>query len=161
GAIAELGAQISQARSRFFATYPDKPGAAEARAEFWKALAEKDFYYLILFLANNDPKAGTVNADPDVTRRVFEAIGGKVDGGIRQTALPEFREWTAEVRKHVGPTDLTNGLTLPARLKKALPFTDEKYDAYLMQRDWAEFEAAGREPAGLDDPALYFPAICM
>jgi hypothetical protein len=37
----------------------------------------------------------------------------------------------------------------------------KKHNVYVLERNWAEFDAAGREPAGLDDPAMYFQAICV
>jgi hypothetical protein len=44
---------------------------------------------------------------------------------------------------------------------KALPLSEAKHEIYLEQRDWAEFDAAHREPAGLADPSLYFAALCV
>jgi hypothetical protein len=159
--IAEESALIARARARFFATYPDKPGATEASAEFSKALHEKDCYYLWIYLNDRDPHVGTVMADPTLGKRVFDTLGGKLDDGIRQTAFPEFYDWAQEVRRNVGTIDITNALNVPARLLKALPTSEAKHEIYLQQRDWAEFDAAGREPVGLDDPALYFPALCV
>src|SRR5262245_166792 len=43
-AITEENAAIAAARKRFWDTYPDKPGAAEARDEFGKRLDGKDSY---------------------------------------------------------------------------------------------------------------------
>lgn len=50
-AIGEESAAIAKARRRFWETYPDKPGAAEARDEFGKRLYGKDFYYLYLAMS--------------------------------------------------------------------------------------------------------------
>lgn len=51
--------------------------------------------------------------------------------------------------------------TLPERLVQAMAASEMKHDVYLFERDRAEFDAVGREPAGLDDPAVYFPALCI
>ena len=43
-AIGEESVKIAAARKRIWETYPDKPGAAEGRAEFAKRLDGKDTY---------------------------------------------------------------------------------------------------------------------
>src|SRR5688500_3991513 len=37
---------IAEARDRFWATYPDKPGSADASANFADLLYQKDLYYM-------------------------------------------------------------------------------------------------------------------
>ncbi len=76
---------IAKARSRFWATYPDKPGAAAAREEFAKLLYDKDAYYV--WMSVTKALGGVQGAD---------FIGGKLDGGISQTANPEFTDWTGQ-----------------------------------------------------------------
>jgi len=89
-------------------------------------------------------------------------IGRKLDNGIPQSATPEFFDWAFAVQQAAGgPPDITNALTFPDRFSKALEASEKQHQIYLMERDWAEFDAAGREPAGLEDPAVYFPAICV
>jgi len=67
--IAEENARLAQARKRFFDTYPNKPGAAEARAEFGERLAGKDFYYLFITVSFSDPKKRTALTDPSTANR--------------------------------------------------------------------------------------------
>ncbi len=57
--------------------------------------------------------------------------------------------------------DLKDLQNLPERFLKALAASENKHEIYVVQRDWAEFDAARREPVGLDDPAVYFPAMCV
>jgi len=160
--IAEENARLAQARKRFFDTYPNKPGAAEARAEFWEQLAGKDFHYLFLTVSFSDPKKRTALTDPSTANQAWDMIGGKLDNGIPQSATPEFFDWAFAVQQAAGgPPDITNALTFPDRFSKALEASEKQHQIYLMERDWAEFDAAGREPAGLEDPAVYFPAICV
>ena len=154
-AIGEENAAIAVARKRFWDTYPDKPGAAAARDEFGKRLDGKDSYYLWLILT--DAMGGAKYAD---------LIGGKLDGGIPRYASYEFKDWVEEIKLRLGEKSmaqsmLLNPMVLAERLKKAMAASEKKRDVYLFERNWAEFDAVGREPAGLDDPAMYFLAICI
>lgn len=154
-AIGEENAAIDAARKRFWDTYPDKPGAAAARNEFGKRLDGKDSYYLWLILT--DAMGGAKYAD---------LIGGKLDGGIPRYASYEFMDWVEEIKLRLGEKSMSqsmlhNPVGLAERLKKAMAASEKKRDIYLFERNWAEFDAVGREPAGLDDPAMYFQAICI
>ncbi len=162
GDIAQQSARIAAARRRFWATYPDKPGAAAARDEFGKMMYDKDAYYV--WIAVTNALGGAKGAD---------LIGGKMDGGISQSASPEFDDWTKAILANMGGdpfrnlnSNLTNDdlkdlLHLPERFLKALAASEKKHEIYVVQRDWAEFDAAGREPVGLDNPAVFFPAMCV
>ena len=154
-AVAEENVAIAAARKRFWETYPEKPGAAEARNEFGKRLDGKDSYYIWLILT--DALGGAKYAD---------MIGGKLDGGIPRYASFEFKDWVEEIKLHLGEKSmaqsmLLNPVGLAERLKKAMAASEKKRDVYLFERNWAEFDAVGREPAGLEDPAMYFQAICI
>jgi hypothetical protein len=162
GDITQQSARIAAARRRFWATYPDKSGAAAARDEFGKMLYDKDAYYVWIAVTNALGGA-----------RGAHFIGGKMDGGISQSASPEFDDWTKAIVANMGGDPFRNlnpNLTnddlrdlqhLPERFVKALAASEKKHEIYVVQRDWAEFDAAGREPAGLDDPAVFFPAMCV
>ena len=154
-AIAEENAAIAAARKRFWETYPDKPGAAEARDEFGKRLDGKDSHYLWITLT--DALGGVKSVD---------TVGGKLDGGIPRYASFEFRDWVEAIKFNLGEKSLTdallkNPLGLEERLVKAMAASEKKRDIYLFERNWAEFDAVGREPAGLEAPAMYFPALCV
>ncbi|MEP6602059.1 MAG: hypothetical protein ABJB49_09665, partial [Nitrospirota bacterium] len=49
----------------------------------------------------------------------------------------------------------------PERFVKAMAASEKKHDVYLFERDMGEFDAAGREPVGLENPDVYFPALCV
>jgi len=154
-AIGEENAAIAAARKRFWETYPDKPGAAEARDEFGKRLDGKDSHYLWVTLT--DALGGVKSVD---------TVGGKLDGGIPRYASFEFRDWVEAIKFNLGEKSmaqsmLLNPVGLAERLKKAMAASEKKRDIYLFERNWAEFDAVGREPAGLEDPAMYFQAICI
>jgi hypothetical protein len=95
-----------------------------------------------------------------------DIIGGKLDGGIPRYASFEFRDWVEKIKRNLGEKSmaqsmLLNPLGLAERLVKAMSASEKKRDVYLFERNWAEFDAVGREPAGLEDPAMYFPALCV
>jgi hypothetical protein len=154
-AIAEESLRIATARKRFWETYHDKPGAVQARDEFNKRLTGKDEYYLWVSLTE---ALGGV--------KTLDTIGGKLDGGIPRYASSEFRDWVEEIKSRLGERSLTNSMLtdpygLSDRVVKAMEASQKKHDIYLFERNWAEFDAVGREPAGLEDPAMYFQAICI
>ncbi|HVY04647.1 MAG TPA: hypothetical protein VHB46_01600 [Burkholderiales bacterium] len=154
-AIAEENIAIAAARKRFWETYPDKPGAAEARDEFGKRLDGKDSYYLWVTLT--DALGGV---------KFTDIIGGKLDGGIPRYTSAEFKDWVEEIKRNLGESSLTQSMLsdpsgLANRLARAMAASEKKRDVYLFERNWAEFDAVGREPAGLDDPAVYFQALCI
>ena len=172
GAIAEQSERIAQARARFWATYPNKPGAAKARDEFATQLYWKDMYYVYASLAT--PTLQSDRGNPVGSRQALDFLGEQLDGGIRRSAGPEFEDWVAQVKQNMGPDPLSSplqmnnedvkkvlSLSFPQRFLKAVEASKSKHDVYVIERDWAEFDAAGREPAGLDDPAVYFPALCV
>jgi hypothetical protein len=56
---------------------------------------------------------------------------------------------------------LFNPVGLAGRVQKAMAASEKKRDIYLFERNWAEFDAVGREPAGSDDPVFYFQMLCI
>jgi len=154
-AIGEESAAIAAARKRFWETYPDKPGAAAARDEFGNRLDGKDSHYLWVTLT--DALGGVKSVD---------TVGGKLDGGIPRYASFEFRDWVKAIKFNLGEKSmvqsmLLNPVGLAERLKKAMAASEKKRDIYLFERNWAEFDAVGREPAGSDDPVFYFQMLCI
>lgn len=154
-AISEETAAIAAARRRFWETYPDKPGAVQARDEFARKLDGKDSYYLWLELTDALGGVSTV-----------EKIGGKLDGGIPRYSTYEFRDWVEEIKRNFGEKSLTNSMLadpvgLSRRVLAAMAASEKKRDMYVFERNWGEFDAVGREPAGLEDPAAYFQAVCV
>jgi hypothetical protein len=71
-----------------------------------------------------------------------------------------------EIKSNLGERSLSeamlsNPFGVSERLAKAMTSDTKKHNVYVLERNWAEFDAVGREPAGLDDPAMYFQAICV
>jgi hypothetical protein len=155
----QLSVQVGAAREKFWRLYPDKPGFAEARAEFARLLRDKDNYYLMVRIAKplNDP--------------VFVSwTGGEVDGGIRSMVNPAFQVWEDAMRAGFG-TDLLRLLqiaTNPAMAKEIRAQAEPLYERYVARRNLEEFREAGKAPpelpastwklallaidAGIDDP---------
>lgn len=161
--------RIDELRLMFWFTYPDvdapnrqKPGHDRARDEFAQALFEKDVFYL---QANVARRLSEDLTRDESTRRGLAMIGnalvklsGGIDGGIRQTARPEFDAWVEATRRALGFVRNTAEI-FPPNFSTASGFVSETFrqaanpggkecQAYLMERDWAEFDAAGRVPAG-------------
>ena len=171
------GAQISAAvglpaaRKKFWDTYPNKPGAAQASQEFADWLFLKDLNYLQAAL--RDVKTRDASDDPrDFIRMVnglsLLGLGGSpiLDGGIKEDLADEFYDWAKNIREKLGyPGDpLTQGFALGMMgpsIGKAVEASRSQYQKYVVMRDWEEFDAAGREPASFDDPAVYFPIMCV
>ncbi len=141
--ITKFNEQITAARAQFWATYPDKPGAAEAAARFADLLREKDIYFSNVVLSNGVSD--------------FGGVGVLLDGQIRQSAGPEFEAWVNAVKLRIG-TLLSNGadpLGWVARLQHGPEMAPTEYKRYSLERDWWEFDQVGRIPAQFDTPETY------
>jgi len=90
------------------------------------------------------------------------------DGDIPATALPEFNDWVDATRKALGPltkrsnfdavfvTTLKNGVSFFSEdYRKATNLSGKEYQAYLMERDWAEYDKANVIPDGYDNKEKY------
>ncbi len=165
---AEFEQRIADARARFWATYPDKPGAEKAQTDFANYLRQKDLGLLRDYLAASaiTNETGRRSSTDAMNALTTLAAGRPLDGGIRQSAMPEFEAWANAVRAKVfeghtsNSTDdhfmrgfLSAGAT--PSFFKALDSTDKLYQAYLIPRDWWEFDNAKRLPAGFDAPDAY------
>jgi hypothetical protein len=165
---AQLEQDIANARARFWATYPDKPGAEKAQADFARYLLVKDLGIL------HDNLAAPVLTDETGRRSSIAAnnaltllfVGHPLDGGIRQSAMPEFEAWVNAVRKKVFEGHTSNSTDdefmrgfLSAwegqAFRNALASANKEYQAYVIQRDWWEFDNVKRLPAGYDSPDAY------
>jgi hypothetical protein len=168
-AKAELIAGIERARTQFWATYPNKPGALKARDEFAKWLFYKDFYYLRLSLMGSlQSRDLTARRGPDFMAHILDLSVGlqTVDGGIRQSAKPEFADWVAAIAAKVfeGHTADTmdnsfirgfEATFTGPKFWKAMATSEKEYQPYVIERDWWEFDSVGRIPAGYDEPDSY------
>ncbi|GEM_PF-3450752 len=158
---------IDELRQKFWDTYPDKKGHAEAREAFAQALFYKDMFNLqwYLFGSVGNPKPSAVQRGEDIPAKLAEAMGLLVDGGIPPTARPEFVEWAEAARAALGEAKTTDeyarggwvagaGLLSPTFRKVWNP-AGKEYQAYVMERDWAEFNRKGVVPAGFNDREHY------
>jgi len=161
---------IVAARAQFWATYPDKPGADKARHDFAYWLWVKDFHYLRTNLqapVQRDQRTQR-QTSTDSANALDRLFGGGVliDDGIRQAARPEFEEWVNAVRKKLFehlPKNSTDAAFMQGILstwigeefRNALASAKKEYEAYLIARDWWEFDHVNRAPAGYDTPATY------
>jgi hypothetical protein len=66
---------IAEARDRFWATYPDKPGSAEATAKFSDLLRQKDVYLMSVAVGGIFANLGGVGVEMDggIRRRIYES----------------------------------------------------------------------------------------
>jgi hypothetical protein len=98
-------------------------------------------------------------------------MGGRVDGGIQPGAKTEFWDWCLAVQRHMNEVQmpkLNTAEDLLAYYKKgqtkfqtALDKSTKEYETYLAARKWAEFDTAGREPAGYSNPHMYGALMFM
>ena len=171
--IAEVRANaiagIQQARAKFWATYPDKPGADKARADFAYWLWVKDNYYLrenLKVPVTKDPRTGQRTSTGAAYG--LEALGGgsKIDGGIRESATEEFQAWTNAVRDKLFEGHTSNSTDdaflqgflatwMGQKFFDAVKASTKEYQAYVTLRDWWEFDHMKRAPAGFDTPDMY------
>jgi hypothetical protein len=164
--------RLAELRRRFWETYPSNPtreAHVQAREAFAQALFVKDLLYLQaaitrkLFEATSDASG---QRGTDMLAKALELLSaGGIDGGIPQTAQPEFDDWAKAVWEKLGPVRTNDdiitrglesglGLLSPAFRKASSPGGKE-YQAYVMERDWAEFERAKVMPRGFDNRANY------
>jgi len=155
----ELNEEIKAARAKFWEIYPNGPGLDEARARFAEALHQKDVYYLILNQYPQDPTSHERSAT--VVAELLDSAGGgfPVDNGIWPSSKPEFEAWADAFQKNLADRGGVFSRTVVTNVKGAEAASDKLYQAYVTQRDWAEFEAAKRMPAGLDTLETYGIAL--
>ena len=157
---------IAAARAQFWATYPNKSGAAQATQQFADLLWQKDIYFLELALRSPQSKDRTDRRGPGFLANVQDLMVGleKTDGGIRQSASPEFFDWVAAVRKGFGPEprNFDDVFTQSFQIGlmgetfwKAVAASQKEYKAYVLERDFWEFDHVNRIPAGFDKPQTY------
>jgi hypothetical protein len=172
--IAEVRANaiksIKEARERFWATYPDKPGADKAKKDFAYWLWVKDNYYLRENLkapVTKDPRTGRrTSTDAANVFDTFFGLDAPIDEGIRKVAQTEFEDWVNAVRDKLFEGHTSNstddafmqGLLatwMGSQFVDAVSGATKQYEAYVTARDWWEFDHVNRVPAGFDTPETY------
>jgi hypothetical protein len=144
--------EMAELRKRFWSEYPNGPRVAEVAREFNEKLWIKDLAFLI------------VGALPEGTRTVRSALVTRLlsllDGGIPPTARLRFNVWATAVRERLGATgDKPLYFPNPLRVLEAIAATEAQYEQYRIDRDFAEFDAAGREPAWITDTPSYVASL--
>jgi hypothetical protein len=152
----EFNQEIAAVRAKFWATYPDKPGAQAAREKFAEMLRQKDLYYLILNQYPQNAKL-TREAGPGAVADLFDRyVGGiNMDNGIPRAVRPEFFEWAEAFRRNLNAAGGLFTFQAATNAFKALAASRKEYDQYILARDWAEFDAVNRIPAGYELPRNY------
>jgi len=163
----QVSENIGNARSRFWATYPDKPGADKAGPEFAHWLWTKDIIYLRQNLQSPLLKDSRGRSSSIDAMKALEAMFSvPIDDGIPQVVTPEFEDWVNAVRKKVFEGHTSNSTDdafmqgflsawMGPSFWKAVASADKEYQTYVMARDWYEFDHAQRVPAGFDKPETY------
>lgn len=157
---AQMESDLAAARERFWATYPDGPGHAAARARFAELLRTKDDYYLVSELmkvgapGDNNPNAPS-----------FLTAAGQVDGGIPPPAQNAFIDWVNEVAQQLrireGVLPYLSVLSQPGRARAIITAAGPQYRAYAVRRDLDEFRRAGRRPPEVDAEAWQLAALAI
>ena len=139
----------------------DKEWNAKEREAFAEQLFAKDIYYLKLHLS-----ARLMSSD---TSGLADLTDQKLDGGIPDSARPEFDAWVDATRdalvKLHGAGDLISiSATVAAgasseEFRRATNLAGKEYQDYLMERDWSEFERYGRLPWEFRSPKMFGPLL--
>ncbi|MDB5358175.1 MAG: hypothetical protein JWN24_4628 [Phycisphaerales bacterium] len=162
---------IGELRKRFWEMYSfdsTSEDCDKARDEFAQALFMKDLYYLQLNVVARvwapNPNRLTGQQE-DLPNKVIDLMGAGEDGGIPRPALPAFFAWVNATRDAMGFAHgfdaqakviwQANAGILSADYRKAMNFGGKEYQEYVMERDWAEFAAINRVPAGYDHKETY------
>jgi hypothetical protein len=162
---------IAELRTRFWEMYSfdsTSKDCDDAREQFAQALFEKDLHYLqpnvIARIYAPNPHRLTGEQE-DLPTQLADLLVGGVDGGIPRSAQPEFYAWVNAMRDALGPARTFDDhfklgfeggagiLTEPYR--KAMNLGGKEYQEYVMERDWAEFAAINRVPAGYNNKETY------
>ncbi len=165
--VDKLNALIASARSRYWKTFPNGPGAAEAEMAFMDALLQKDIYYLqfslmegvngrVPKLINFIDMMGGGNTLLDVMSGgdAYKKFPANVDGGIRPYAFPLFVAWVDALRKAEG-RETDGNMATPLILISAIQDKSNWRKAYEDARNWAEFMSSGQDISKYATPQVY------
>ncbi len=147
--ISQFNAQIADARQAFWERYPDGPGLEEVEALYAELLAQKDVY----FLQESIVRQGIEGAD--AFTRLIPVLIGQLDNGIPQLAQPAFGRWAMAVRQRAGPAPLFPNMA------QALNGAWAEYDAYVQDRNRAEYLIGPKSPLRSEDPMEYLMGVMM
>jgi hypothetical protein len=165
--VDKLNALIASARSRYWKTFPNGPGAAQAEMAFMDALLQKDIYYLqfslmegvngrVPKLMNFIDMMGGGNTLLDVMSGgdAYKKFPTNVDGEIRPYAFPLFVAWVDALRKAEG-RETDGNMATPLILLSAIHDKSNWRKAYEDARNWAEFMSSGLDTSKYATPQVY------
>jgi len=131
------------------------------------ALFLKDLFYLQARLAKEVIGGGDPSAQrgAEMLGQILQAFAQGIDKGVPELAEPEYERWVAQALKDMGTVQGDNpifmqgfrtgiGMLSPS-FRKAVNPAGKEYQAYLVQRDWAELDAAGFQPKSFDNQQHY------
>ena len=143
--------EMSALRARFWAAYPNGQGIREISAEFSRQLWIKDLAFLM---------AGALPEGTDTIRSaLMNNLLSALDGGIPTSARANFNLWAKAVRWRLGATGDQVLFPNPVKVFEAIAATEAEYERYRIDRDFAEFDRAGREPAWITDTPSYIASL--
>lgn len=162
---------IPDLRRRFWDLYAIDPTSEDcdrARDDFAQALFIKDLMYLqsnVVAKIWAPTSQRLTGMQEEFPTKLLAFITGRGDEGIPSTARPEFYDWVNATRERLQHSDKLDdkivadwnaafGILSPT-FRKAANFSGKEYQAYVMERDWAEFAAKNKVPAGYDHAETY------
>lgn len=161
-AAIEASKELSAARRRFWASYPKGADRAAAEKEFTHLLWLKDFHYLSMAVADWGRRGMGSRPGPG---QVMKMIAGDVDGGINPHAGPEFARWAEaivrDIEAQAGGQSIESIMVPPGALLTAIDSRKDAYRVYQAARDWAEFDAANRDPEWVKTPRDYVAMVAL
>ena len=160
---------IDTLRQKFWDTYPDKDHHEEAREALAEQLYVKDMMYLqanlYLRVIDADYREMLRKHEQNAMNDLLKYMGADIDGGIPPQCEGVFMNWVDEVTRRLGPARQTDDIfkkgfavglgVLSPTFRNAANFSGKEYQAYLFERDWAEYDRAGKVPAGYDNRQKY------
>jgi hypothetical protein len=150
--LAEQEAEIDRARQRYWKAFPAGPDYAAAKAEFSRQLFAKDFWYLLLNVPQGPPSSIPAEWGGPRTLPLDRMLA--MDGGIRADAADAFETLVKAVRYDLGARR-EGQLVIMLNLPGALQANGNYVDAYVRARDFAEYQASGRDVRQYLNPKAY------
>lgn len=150
---------LQEARTRFWAEYPDGKNRAAAEKHFATQLADKELRHLAFELTTSqfcavrdangqlEELGGLIEDLPPPSKKAFSTFVSNVyDYVVHRAGAKRFSS-VAEVE-----CVKTLFFDVLAHIKEATKANQQAYEAYKRERDWAEFDYAGQEPAWVNTP---------
>ena len=158
--IADFNRDIAAARAEFWRQYPNGPHIRAATKRFLDLLLAKD-----IGLMNQTVSSGKLAGGSRAQLNAMDflnAIGGKIDDGIRPMAGSQFYNWVDLIRKRLrAHGSIQSIFDVSGRYATAIAEAWPAYKTYAFARDYAEFAAAGRFPPSVTGPRSYIELMIV